>query len=114
MLGRLSLEADPGRLKTAYSTTGGPDVSIRYRIEQIPEGARVPIVCPHSGGAQVASCAHTTGCGHRGLQPITVRLVVRRTRLTREQATLWPDCRYHAPWAGQTFSLVSVLSAEPF
>ena len=83
------------RLKTAYSITVNLNPSIRSRINQIPNGAWVPIVYPDGGEAEVASCAYTTGRGHHGLAPKTVRLIVRRTRLTGEQATLWPDWRYH-------------------
>ena len=83
------------RLKTTYSITVNLNPSIRSRIEQIPDGAWAPIVYPDGGEAQVASCAYTTGRGHHGLTPTTVRLIVRRTRLTGEQATLFPDWRYH-------------------
>lgn len=83
------------RLKTEYSITVNLNPSIRTRIDQIPDGAWVPIVYPDGGDAQVASCAYTTGRGHHGLEPITVRLIVRRTRLTGKQATLWPDWQYH-------------------
>ena len=83
------------RLKTTYSITVNLNPSIRSRIEQIPDRAWAPIVYPDGGEAQVASCAYTTGRGHHGLTPTTVRLIVRRTRLTGEQATLFPDWRYH-------------------
>lgn len=83
------------RLKTTYSITVNLNPSIRSRIEQIPDRAWAPIVYPDGGEAQVASCAYTTGRGHHGLAPTTVRLIVRRTRLTGEQATLFPDWRYH-------------------
>ena len=83
------------RLQTAYSITVTVNPSIRSRINQIPEGAWVSIVYPDGGEAQVASCSYTTGRGHHGYAPATVRLVVRRTRLTGSQATLWPDWRYH-------------------
>jgi hypothetical protein len=83
------------RLQTMYSITVNVNPSIRSRIGQIPDTAWVSIPYPDGGEAQVASCAYTTGRGHRRLAPTTVRLVVRRTRLTGEQATLWPDWRYH-------------------
>lgn len=83
------------RLKTTYSVTVAVNPTIRSRIEQIPDTAWVSIVYPDGGEAQVASCAYTTGRGHHGSAPKTVRLIVRRTRLTGEQATLWPDWRYH-------------------
>lgn len=84
------------RLHTAYSITVSLNPSIRSRIAQIPQRAWVPIVYPDGGEAQVASCAYTTGRGHHGLAPKTVRLIVRRTRLVGEQATLWPEWRHHA------------------
>ena len=83
------------RLKTAYSITVKLNPSIRSKINQIPDGAWVPITYPDGGQAEVASCAYTTGRGHHRLAPITVRLIVRRTRLVGEQATLWPDWQYH-------------------
>ncbi len=105
--GRILVRADSGfwsrqlidtleRLKTTYSITVNTNPSIRSRIEQIPERAWVSIVYPDGGEAQVASCAYTMGRGRHGLAPKTVRLIVRRTRLTGQQATLWPEWRYHA------------------
>ena len=83
------------RLKTAYSITVNLNPTMRARIAQIPETAWIPITYPDGGQAQVASCTYTTGRGHHGLAPITVRLIVRRTRLTGQQATLWPDWQHH-------------------
>jgi hypothetical protein len=83
------------RLKTAYSITVNVNPTMRSVIDQIPDGAWIPIVYPDGGQAEVASVAYVTGRGHHGLPPITVRLIVRRTRLAGEQATLWPDWRYH-------------------
>lgn len=83
------------RLKTEYSITVNLNASIRSRIDRIPDGAWVPITYPDGGEAQVASLPYTTGRGHHGLEPITVRLIVRRTRLVGEQAALWPDWQYH-------------------
>jgi len=83
------------RLQTTYSITVTVNPSIRARIEQIPDRAWVSIVYPDGGEGQVASCSYTTGRGHHGLAPTTVRLIVRRTRLTGPHATLWPDWRYH-------------------
>jgi hypothetical protein len=83
------------RLKVAYSITVALNPSIRSRIDQIPDRAWVAITYPDGGEAQVASCPYTTGRGRHGLPPKTVRLIVRRTRLTGHQATLWPDWRYH-------------------
>lgn len=85
-----------GRLETTYSITVSLNASIRARIEQIPDTAWIPIVYPDGGQGEVASCAYLTGRGHHGLPPVTVRLVVRRTRLTGDQAALFPDWRHHA------------------
>lgn len=84
------------RLETTYSITVSLNASIRACIEQIPDTAWVPIVYPDGGRGEVASCAYTTGRGQHGLPPTTMRLIVRRTRLTGHQATLFPDWRHHA------------------
>jgi hypothetical protein len=82
------------RLGVAWSITVqiGPD--IRACIEAIDESAWKAIVYPDGGAAQVAEATFVTGAksGHR-----TLRLVVRRTRLTDPaQQALWPDWRHHA------------------
>lgn len=105
--GEILLRADSGfwsrqlidileRLGVAFSITVGINPSIRARIADIPDGAWIPITYPDGGQAEVASCAYTTGGGHHGLPPKTVRLIVRRTRLTGQQADLFPDWRYHS------------------
>ena len=49
------------------------------------------------GQAQVAETTYVTGGGRTKRRQRTVRLVVRRTRLTeRSQRRLWPDWRHHA------------------
>jgi hypothetical protein len=59
-------------------------------IENIDENAWVDIAYPDGGAAQVAETTYTAG-RH------TLRLIVRRTRLTgRAQQRLWPDWRHHA------------------
>ena len=64
--------------------------AVAAAIEQIDDNAWVDIAYPDGGIAQVAETTYTTG-GH------TLRLVVRRTRLTgRVQQQLWPDWRHHA------------------
>lgn len=90
------------RLGCLYSITVALNPSIRNRIDQIPDTAWTPITYPDGGQAEVASCAYVTGRGQHGLEPITVRLVVRRTRLTGEQAALFPNWRYHAFVTNQT------------
>jgi len=78
------------RLKVAYSITVNVNPSILSVVAEIPDSARVRITYPDGGEAQVASFAYTTGRGHHGLAPKTVRMIVRRTRLTGSQASLWP------------------------
>jgi hypothetical protein len=64
--------------------------AVAAAIDQIDENAWIDIKYPDGGVAQVAETTYTTG-RH------TLRLVVRRTRLTaRSQQQLWPDWRHHA------------------
>ena len=68
--------------------------AVRTAIQAIPNTAWTDIAYTNSGHAQVAETQYTTG---RGKQKRTVRLVVRRTRLTdTAQQRLWPDWRHHA------------------
>jgi hypothetical protein len=83
------------RLGVKFSITVSLKPSIRDRIEEIPVNSWTPITYPDGGEAEVASFAYTMSGVRQGHQPKTVRMVVRRTRLTGEQATLWPDWRYH-------------------
>jgi hypothetical protein len=83
------------RLGVKFSITVGINPSIRARIEEISDGSWVRIVYPDGGRAEVASFPYTTGRGQHGLAPVTVRMIVRRTRLVGEQAALWPDWRHH-------------------
>ena len=103
--GPLTLRADSGfwsyklidaltRLGVDWSITVAISKQIRARIELIDETAWQTITYPDGGAAQVAE---TTITSTRGNHPRTLRLVVRRTRLTdRAQAQLWPDWRHHA------------------
>ncbi|MGH9083113.1 MAG: IS1380 family transposase [Acidimicrobiales bacterium] len=59
------------------------NVAIARAISRIGEGAWVPIDYTCDGEAQVAETTYKS-----------MRLVVRRTRLTGAQATLWPDWRH--------------------
>ena len=68
-----------------FSITVRQTKTVAAAIAAIAEQAWVEIDYPNGGQAQVAE---TT------LGPD--RLIVRRTRLTGPQATLWPDWRYHA------------------
>ena len=68
--------------------------AVRAAIQAIPATAWADIAYTKDGHAQVAETQYTTG---RGKQKRTVRLVVRRTRLTEgAQQRLWPDWRHHA------------------
>jgi hypothetical protein len=67
---------------------------VKAAIASIDDTAWVDIDYTIGGHAQVAETIYTTGKGSRQR---SVRLVVRRTRLTNKaQARLWPDWRHHA------------------
>jgi hypothetical protein len=94
--GPLTLRADSGfwsakvlaacrRHQIRFSITVRPTSTVAAAIAAIGEHAWADIDYPDSGIAQVAEI--TLGGD---------RLIVRRTRLTGPQATLWPDWRYHA------------------
>ena len=68
--------------------------AVRTAIQAIGGTAWTDIDYTNSGHAQVAETTYATG---RGKAKRTVRLVVRRTRLTEStQQRLWPDWRHHA------------------
>lgn len=81
------------RLGVSWSITVRVNAQVRACIEAIDPSAWVPIVYPDAGEAQVAETTYVTRVnGHER----TVRLVVRRSRLTdRAQQALWPDWRHH-------------------
>ena len=80
--------------------------AIHAAISRIPNTAWVAIGYTDSGEAQVASTAYTSG---RGAKQRTVRLVVRRTRLTDPaQRALWPNWRYHSFITNINSDVVSV------
>ncbi len=82
------------RAGVAWSITVTINAQIRACIEAIDETAWIPIAYPDGGEAQVAEASYVSRV--RG-EERTVRLVVRRTRLTgRAQRALWPDWRHHA------------------
>jgi hypothetical protein len=94
--GQLTLRADSGfwsakvlaacrRHDIHFSITVRQTSTVIAVIAAIDEDAWTDIDYPDGGVAQVAE---TTLGGDR--------LIVRRTRLTGPQATLWPDWRYHA------------------
>jgi len=98
-----------GRLGVDWSITVAITKQIRARIEAIDETAWQAITYPDGGAAQVAE---TTITSTRGGQTRTLRLVVRRTRLTgRAQAQLWPDWRHHAFITSRTGP---VIAADEF
>ncbi len=81
------------RLGVGWSITVSINPRIRGCIEAIDESAWKAIVYPGGGAAQVAETTYVIG--PRG-NTRTVRLVVRRTRLTvPAQQQLWPDWRHH-------------------
>jgi hypothetical protein len=97
--GPLSMRADSGfwsakvlaacrRHRIRFSITVRQTTTVKQAIVQLDEDAWTSIDYPDDGQAQVAE---TTLAG-----PAGGRLVIRRTRLTGAQATLWPDWRYHA------------------
>ena len=68
--------------------------NVKTAIASMPESAWRDIDYTLAGQAQVAETTYTSG---KGKKQRTVRLVVRRTRLTDQtQRRLWPDWRHHA------------------
>jgi hypothetical protein len=83
-----------GRLGVDWSITVAINKQIRACIDSVDEDAWTPIAYPDGGEAHVAET--TIHTGRRG-RARTLRLVVRRSRLTDPgQAQLWPDWRHHA------------------
>ncbi len=70
--------------------------SIDRAIAAIGDADWTPIGYTDDGEAQVAATELTSGRRPAGKQQRTVRLVVRRTRLTGPQAELFPHWRHHA------------------
>ena len=102
--GQITLRADSGfwswklvdtldRHGVLWSITVAQQPAIRTAIATISETAWTDIDYTLGGKAQVAETNYTTG---RGKNQRTVRLVVRRTRLTGKQAQLFPNWRHHA------------------
>jgi len=106
--GPLTLRADAGffswdligvltRLRCRFSITVALNTQVREAICAIKDDEWCDIVYPDGGSAQVAETTYTTGGGKTKRATRTVRLVVRRTRLTDpHQQQLWPDWRHHA------------------
>jgi hypothetical protein len=77
-----------------WSITVRLHTKMKTAIAAINEDAWADIDYTLGGQAQVTETTYTTG---RGNKARTVRLVVRRTRLTdKTQRQLWPDWRHHA------------------
>jgi Transposase DDE domain group 1 len=80
--------------KITWSITVRLHKHMKHAIAAIPETAWVDIDYTLGGQAQVGETIYTTGTGPTKR---SVRLVVRRTRLTdTTQSRLWPDWRHHA------------------
>ena len=89
---KLIARLDAHNVKWSITVTLGS--AVRAAIQAIPDTAWADIDYTENGHAQVAETAYATG---RGTDKRTVRLVVRRTRLTdTAQQRLWPDWRHHA------------------
>ena len=83
--------------KIKWSITVALQPAIRTAIEQIPDAGCHDIDYTIGGCAQVAETTYVTGGGRTKQRQRTVRLIVRRTRLTdTAQRRLWPDWRHHA------------------
>ena len=83
--------------KIKWSITVALQPAIRTAIEQIPDAGCHDIDYTIGGCAQVAETTYVTGGGATKQRQRTVRLIVRRTRLTdTAQRRLWPDWRHHA------------------
>jgi hypothetical protein len=82
------------RLGVSWSVTVNIGAHFRAAIEAIDESAWRTIHYPDGGEAQVAETTYVSGVRRGGR---SIRLIVRRTRLTEStQAALWPDWRHHA------------------
>ena len=104
-VGALTVRADAGFwswdliarldvLGVGWSITVRRTRKVKAAVSGIPEAGWTPIAYPAGGEAHVAE---TTLVATIDGESRTVRLVVRRSRLTDEtQAALWPDWRYHA------------------
>lgn len=100
------------RLGVKFSITVNMNPAVRSAIEQIPDSGWVPITYPDGGQAEVASFAYTTSRRSDGQPPVTVRMIVRRTRLVGQQAALWPDWRYHVFVTNRPDTDVTLIDRE--
>lgn len=92
----------------AWSITVAQQAAIRAAIATIDEADWVNIDYTIGGQAQVAETIYTTGGYHSKRPKQSVRLVVRRTRLSEgPQRELWPDWRHHAFITNTTLDAVT-------
>ena len=78
----------------SYSITVAQNPKVKAAIDAIEEDAWAPIAYTAGGEAQVAQTLIETGRRDPD-GPRTLRLVVRRSRLTGRQGELWPNWRHH-------------------
>lgn len=102
--GELTVRADSGFFswklietfedkQVRFSITVHQNQAVTRAIAAIPEDDWTPIDYTTGGEAQVAETTYRSDRRGEGRE---VRLIVRRTRLTGPEATLWPDWRHHA------------------
>jgi hypothetical protein len=93
-----------------WSITVRLHTKMKTAIAAINDDAWADIDYTLGGQAQVAETIYTTG---RGNKARSVRLIVRRTRLTEPaQRKLWPDWRHHAFITSDT--TISMIEADQF
>ncbi len=96
--------------RVGWSITVRLHNNIKAAIAGIDEDAWADIDYTTGGQAQVAETTYSAG---RGTKKRTVRLIVRRTRLTdTAQRRLWPDWRHHAFITSDT--KISMIAADAF
>ncbi len=96
--------------RIGWSITVRLHTNMNTAIAAIDPSTWVDIAYTLGGQAQVAETTYTVG---RGTKARTVRLIVRRTRLTEPaQRQLWPDWRHHAFITSNTD--ISMIEADQF
>ena len=96
--------------RIGWSITVRLHTNMNTAIAAIDNSTWVDIAYTLGGQAQVAETTYTVG---RGTKARTVRLIVRRTRLTEAaQRQLWPDWRHHAFITSNTD--ISMIEADQF
>ena len=96
--------------RIGWSITVRLHTNMNTAIAAIDDSTWVDIAHTLGGQAQVAETTYTVG---RGTKARTVRLIVRRTRLTEAaQRQLWPDWRHHAFITSNTD--ISMIEADQF